>query len=261
MIRITRPSRAPRILTGTGAAERDKLCAQFDQEPDEYRTGRKKLTIRRTIYAAKSVKNALRTAQHGKCAFCESKVSAVAYGDIEHFRPKGGYQQDPTHQLKKPGYYWLGYEWTNLLFSCQICNQQGKKNVFPLARPSRRATSHHDDLAAEEPLLIDPATVDPEEYIGFREEVAYPRRGRRLGKITIEVLGLNREALREERRDYLVLLRKLQSVRELLHREIIANEDLAPESWLTQLCEIDAKLHSCKLDSAEYAAMARAALG
>jgi len=261
MIRITRPGQAPSILTGKGATECDKLCAQFNETPDDYRSGKKKLTIQRSIYAAKSVKDALRTAQHGKCAFCESKVPAVAYGDVEHFRPKGGYQQSPTHDLKKPGYYWLAYEWTNLFFSCQICNQQGKKNLFPLARPSRRAVSHHDDLTAEEPLLIDPAASDPEQFIGFREEVAYPRGGRRLGKVTIEVLGLNREALREARRDYLVPLTVLQCARDLLQEALAANAEPAPEDLVSRLAEIDVQLNHYRHDSAQYAAMARAALG
>ncbi len=87
--------------------------------------------------------------QHDKCAFCESKVSAIAYGDVEHFRPKAGYQQSHDDDLQRPGYYWLAYEWSNLFFSCSICNQQGKRNVFPLANPRRRATCHRDDIGLE----------------------------------------------------------------------------------------------------------------
>lgn len=260
MIRVKRPSRAPRILTGRGITERNKLCREFDRAPPEYRSGRKKLGIKRSVYAAKSVKNALLKAQHGKCAFCESKVPALAYGDVEHFRPKAGYQQTPKHKLRKPGYYWLAYEWTNLFFSCQICNQQGKKNLFPLANPSRRAISHHETLDAEEPLLIDPAKVDPEVHIGFRDEVAFARKGRRLGKLTIQVLGLNRQQLVENRRDYLVPLKMLRVLRQKLRQIIATGDTSAPEELATQLREIDTYLDACKQDRAQYAAMARAAL-
>jgi hypothetical protein len=39
------------------------------------------------------IKEALMTTHYGKCAFCESKVRAIAHGDVEHFRPKAGYEQ------------------------------------------------------------------------------------------------------------------------------------------------------------------------
>ncbi len=259
MIRVNRPTRAPRILAGRGAKQRAKLCAEYDLAPEDYRSGRKELSFKRDIYAAKSVKNALIKAQHGKCAFCESMVRAVAHGDVEHFRPKGGYQQRREDDLQKPGYYWLAYEWTNLLFSCQICNQQGKKNLFPLAKPRRRAKSHHDDLATEEPLLVDPAQVDPELHIGFHDEVAFPRSGSRLGKASIEVLGLNRSDLLEDRRTYLAILKRLDDLREVLWRDMVTGV-AASEELLEQLRKIDAHLGSCKRDEAEYAAMARAAL-
>jgi uncharacterized protein (TIGR02646 family) len=71
-----------------------------------------------SVYGAKSVKKTLLTAQHGKCAFCESKFEHVAFGDVEHFRPKGGWIQTDGDQLTRPGYYWLAYEWSNL--SCGL---------------------------------------------------------------------------------------------------------------------------------------------
>ena len=58
-------------------------------------------------------------AQHDKCCFCESKVTQVAYGDVEHYRPKAGYRQEHGAPLGRPGYYLLAYEWSNLMFCCQ----------------------------------------------------------------------------------------------------------------------------------------------
>ncbi len=261
MIRIHRPDKTPAVLLRRGAAECGKSCRRFDRSPERYKSGEKKFAHKATIYAAAAVKKALATAQHDKCAFCECKVSALAYGDVEHFRPKAGYQQSPADELHKPGYYWLAYQWSNLFFSCQICNQQGKKNLFPLADPRRRACCHRDDLTAERPLLIDPAQEDPERFIGFRQEIAFPRNRQRIGKVTIEVLGLNREALREKRRDYLAPLLELKKQRMVLLALIAERGDARPVDLLARLHEIDELFVACREDSAEFAAMARCALG
>ena len=75
------------------------------------------------VYGHESVKSALKNLQHGKCCFCEAKVSHVSHGDVEHFRPKAGYQIDENAPLVRPGYFWLAYDFSNLFFACQICNQ------------------------------------------------------------------------------------------------------------------------------------------
>src|SRR5260370_20134326 len=86
----------------------------------------------------------------GKCAYCESEFTSVAWGDVEHYRPKRGVTGE-----NHAGYYWLAYEPRNLLPSCQKCNQgNGKRNYFPVA--GVRAERSEDDLAAELPLLLNP---------------------------------------------------------------------------------------------------------
>jgi uncharacterized protein (TIGR02646 family) len=119
-----------------------------------------------SIYGAKSVKNALIRAQQGKCAFCESQVRHIAHGDVEHYRPKGGVRQSEADPLDQPGYFRLAYGWENLFFACQLCSQSFKKNLFPLVDPTRRARSHLDDLAAEQPMVIHPADEEPSAFIG-----------------------------------------------------------------------------------------------
>jgi hypothetical protein len=95
MIRIVRPASAPQILLNRGQKERNAHCTAFDAAPDDYRTGVKTFGFVRDVYGAKSVKNKLIKAQLGKCVFCESKVAHIAYGDVEHFRPKAAYTQTP----------------------------------------------------------------------------------------------------------------------------------------------------------------------
>lgn len=84
---------------------------------------------------------------HDKCAYCETR--AVRFpGHAEHFRPKGRVDvRDPAtgksipasvewpngKTAPHPGYFWLAYNWKNLLPACQDCNSgRGKQNQFPL---------------------------------------------------------------------------------------------------------------------------------
>jgi uncharacterized protein (TIGR02646 family) len=166
MIRITKPAQAPRILRERGKATTELNQASFE-------TGTREFEFNSSLYGAKSVKTTLIKAQRGKCAFCESQVRHIAHGDVEHYRPKGGVRQDAGEPLEQPGYFWLAYVWENLFFACQLCNQSFKRNLFPLADPARRARSHLDDLASEEPMLLHPGDDDPGASIGFRAEVAF----------------------------------------------------------------------------------------
>lgn len=71
-------------------------------------------------------------------------------GDAEHFRPKGSVAQlvgsnGSTKKVKvriqlpdgstiyHPGYFWLAYNWRNLLPACKYCNSaEGKLDKFPV---------------------------------------------------------------------------------------------------------------------------------
>ena len=256
MIRVVKPTTPPVVLSNQGATARQNHCNDHDAAPDEYRTGARTFAFA-DIYKADEVKDALRQAQHSKCAFCESLFTHIEYGDIEHFRPKGGYKQRESDALRYPGYYWLAYEWSNLFYSCQLCNQQFKKNLFPLRDNRSRARPRKRDTSKEKPLLVDPAAQEPSDYIGFREEYAFAVNGCREGDTTIEALGLNREKLAEYRRKRLQDLRILLVARDAL-REIIATNP-SPER-LTQLQECETELQLRREDTAEYAAMARAFL-
>ena len=196
MIRVNKPRRAPAIPRGNGHTACEADCTAYD-------AGARSFHFDARLYAHESVKRILCRAQHGKCCFCESKVTHVAYGDVEHFRPKAGYCQRRNDRLTTPGYYWLAYDWANLLFCCQLCNQRYKRNLFPLIDPKARATSHHDDHSREQPLFINPAVDDPEQHIDFREGRAVPRS--RKGRATIQALRLNRPELLKRRSEFTLL--------------------------------------------------------
>ena len=80
---------------------------------------------------------------HSHCAYCETGMIGF-WGDAEHHRPKGRVSITDPHgvsmagsalvevagqqvQLSHPGYFWLAYDWRNLIPSCQWCNQGGGK--------------------------------------------------------------------------------------------------------------------------------------
>lgn len=233
---------SPQILLEKGVPATKQFC-------EAYAAGSREFEFDQGIYGAEAVKETLKKAQHKKCAFCESFFAHIAFGDVEHFRPKAGFKQRETDKrLKRPGYYWLAYEWKNLFCSCQLCNQRFKRNLFPLKNARRRAYSHNHKLENEQPLLVDPSIQDPARFIGFREEIAYAVDGCPEGKATIEILGLNRDDLTELRR------KRLQDLKYLIR----LCELLAPDSQ-----EFEDKhnaLQTKTASAAEYAAMARAYL-
>lgn len=226
----------------------------FSRSPARFHSGEKKFTFDSEIYGHPDVKTALSEAQSRKCCFCESKVTHISYGDVEHFRPKAASCQSDGQPLERPGYFWLAYDWENLFFSCQMCNQRHKKNFFPLADPQHRARSHKDDLSAESPLFVNPADEDPEAFITFHKEVVRAVDGNPRGAITIESLGLYRPNLEEQRRRIFDFALKMWKVIQTAARK--------PKDKELQLLAIEAVewLEEAVLDSSEYAGMIRAAV-
>ncbi len=260
MIQINKPATGPRILTNSanrGPKETQKLKEAYDGGKRDFVSK----DFKSDIYRAKTVKNALKAAQHDKCCFCEAKVTHVAYGDVEHFRPKAGYRQAKGDPLSKPGYYWLAYDWTNLFFSCQLCNQRYKASLFPLADPGDRAESHHEDVIAEGPLFLDPVADDPTEHIGFRQEYAFAIDDSERGGTTIGSLGLNRSELEEHRRGKLQKLDLIYRTARLFEAREGDPERPLDENEEALLRDSRAQLVAARQHTAEYSAMVCAAFG
>lgn len=146
-----------------------------------------------------------------KCAYCERLEKA----DIEHYRPKKS-----VHGETHDGYYWLCYEWTNLLPSCVKCNRDGAKLThFPILGnrvdlPTFLANGKIDlnlnkanskPLIDEQPCLLHPEIDRPELF--FKFELDSSGEGIRLegidpegrGNKTVEICKLNRQELRLHR--------------------------------------------------------------
>lgn len=196
MIYIQR-SETPQVLDlensdSVGAKEYEKVIEYFKYQDRDF-----------TFEAYKKVKDILKVMFNEKCAYCESDISPVSPGDIEHFRPKNAYQIAKEEGLNYPGYYWMAMDWNNLLLSCALCNRTYKKNHFPLVNEANRK-KRHDDIVIEDPLLINPCdeNINPQDYINFTEEglVSFTPDDDGKGKKSIEIYGLANPKLTRKRK-------------------------------------------------------------
>jgi uncharacterized protein (TIGR02646 family) len=212
MLKLTRPN-TPKSLGKKGRHLTEKLCSTYDSAGPQ-RQGHQDFGFRQDIYAAADVRQALATAQRDKCAYCETKQGPF---EVEHYRPKSAVQQRRGARIERPGYYWLAYDWTNLLLVCVQCNQHrrdlrgkptGKGILFPLENPKERARSHHDRLDAEKPLLINPYRDDPAQHITFHgyKATGLSRRGKTTVRLLLSGTTSNR---RRDHYDRLLSLQKL----------------------------------------------------
>jgi len=179
----------------------------------------------RDRYHHPAVKNALVRMFHGKCAYCESKITVVTYGAIEHFRPKGNAQ-----------YLHLTFDWNNLLLSCDVCNDARHKGArFPL-----------DEHGAA--LLLDPTDgmTDPAMHLDFSwDPVAnlagvYGRSAR--GNAVEQIFDLNGQHGRKE-----LLMHRSRYMRHLATLLRLAQDthDQAAMALLEEACRADAPYSAC----------------
>ncbi len=146
MIRLGKRPPVPDTLKSQKVKQMKKSVSKKIQAGEQIRT-----TDFRPYWRENDVKTAIWRHHHKKCCYCERKRDLKRESDVEHFRPKAGVTEEKAH----PGYWWLAYEWTNYLFSCKACNQEYKKNHFPLLPNGRRAFKEEDDLSDEKPVLIE----------------------------------------------------------------------------------------------------------
>jgi uncharacterized protein (TIGR02646 family) len=205
MIRIAKTTNVPVVLATRGAAATLANQVLYDANPAAYNAGTRTFEIAPDIYGHALVKAQLIAEQGGKCCFCEANSTANSYGDVEHFRPKGAYSTTASGRLKRPGYYWLAYDWENLFFACQICNGKYKKNYFPLDNETQRARNHTFDHRTEQVAILHPVTDEPADHLTFNQHIIVDKTPK--GQRSIKGFGLDREQLNRDRE------RHLQNVR------------------------------------------------
>lgn len=235
----------PSVLLPGGAAEVEKEKAAVFYKQAHHLQSRFEFKV----FRSKEVKSALYELFQGKCAWCESRISATS-ADICHYRPKAGVAESRNH----PGYWWLVNEWDNLLLSCADCNRPrrhndaiaGKANRFPLEDENQRALSPGNEIN-ERPLLLDPTVDNPGAWF------VYDQNGRVVsdmprGQMTIAILGLNRSSLLIERQR---VIKELRVTIDRLKRYQQAS--LMDDLMLSELN----RLVAYTADDAEFAALKR----
>jgi hypothetical protein len=191
-------------------ASKDEIAKQIKaKQPPDF-TGREKW---------KDFKKDMAAATFGKCGYCEVDVWTVDRfkGDVEHYRPKGRIDvsvKQPDGSVATTvqfasGYYWLAYEWTNYVLTCNPCNSAHKKNLFPV-KAMLAAAPVEGSEANEVPLLMSPfGRRDPLKHLLFDEfGVVGPRGVSEFGSQTIAVCGLDRGPLRKKRAKLAKLVRR-----------------------------------------------------
>lgn len=149
-------------------------------------------------YRHDEIKEALIAETNGKCAYCESKVRHITYGDIEHITPKS---HNPN----------LWFSWDNLTLACDVCNTNKGDHTFNFVDPYE----------------------DPSSHLMFLGPIIFPCPGSNAGAITETTLVLNRGELVERRKERLGSLSKHLEViartddpnlRGILERDLLEEE-------------------------------------
>jgi uncharacterized protein (TIGR02646 family) len=128
-------------------------------------------------YKYKENKEALRDSSFGKCMYCESEISHIDYGDVEHIKPKSLFPAEK-------------FSWDNLGYACPKCNREFKNENY-------------------DPDIINPYDIEPTDYLYFIGCILRAKGGNNKGRITIEIIQLNRPELLAKRREVLLLFNEL----------------------------------------------------
>src|SRR5262245_41790699 len=68
------------------------------------------------------VKRDLRRTFNSKCGYCESIIAEDHPGQLDSFRPKQR-AVGLDGSIDEDHYWWLAYEWSNMIASCLTCNR------------------------------------------------------------------------------------------------------------------------------------------
>jgi hypothetical protein len=156
---------------------------------------------------------------------CESAL-VTSPPHVDHYAPKSevrelivmGHESSgktnvtgrKTSIIPSRGYGWLAYYWNNYLLACERCNTPWKRAIFPVFESPRCAISQSLDEVyklgwpwmGESPLLLNPYNT-PYELPAHQFEFGPLKEIKGLTKVaktTIDICGLDRPSLREQRR-------------------------------------------------------------
>lgn len=138
---------------------------------------------------------------HQKCAYCEAKFVLDQSGDVDHYRPKGDVTDQFDRPVQKggarhPGYYWLAYDWRNLLPCCAKCNRPSRLASGKIIGKGTRFPVDKDEYAfdpagveQEVPMFLNPLLDNPTEHLMLDTETGVIAGTDSRGVMTVGCLG------------------------------------------------------------------------
>ena len=151
----------------------------------------------------KQAKKALAEMCHQKCAYCETRLDAMAEAAVEHFKPKSLFPS-------------LVYEWANYFLGCFGCNG-AKSDKWPPGGGSYVRPDDGDPMA---------------QFIFHEDGRVEPVDAKGAAQLTIEDLDLNRDWLCNSRRLY--IQKELAILDRIMNKEAIpldVREQMAQETF------------------------------
>lgn len=130
---------------------------------------------------------------NSKCGYCETELPNLVSSTVDRYRPNNGVRDEGKYYQDL--YWWLAFEWDNLILCCKECNQY-KANYFPIK--GVRALTDTDSLVFEKPQIINPLIDTPELHFSYNDRGEITALSTE-GSQTIELLRLNRTTLIEQR--------------------------------------------------------------
>lgn len=187
---------------------REKLFIFYNKPVEERKQKKHPDTFDLGIKMVDTIERNLKKIFNDKCAYCESLIwlpyqklpghGVYAWATHGHFRPVHS-ARGFDKEFASDHYWWLTYEWNNLYYCCRNCNQY-KSTWFPVEGDRAPINTPYSLLVkTENALLIDPCAENPEAHFYYSEDgVIHPATDR--GKVTIEILKLNRSELVNQRK-------------------------------------------------------------
>lgn len=167
----------------------------------------------------------------GKCGYCESKIEYTLLGTVDRYRPNNGVRE--KNEYHQDLYWWLAFEWDNLIYACKECNQF-KGNYFPIK--GKRALNQNEDYHKEDCMILNPYSDEPNNHLGYDStNHGYIDALTDKGNQTIELLRLNRTDLIERRKNARKEL--LNQIEGLIKGSEIKNNSL--KNYLANIYELE----------------------
>ena len=168
---------------------------------------KEKVKVYDKIFKTKDILDLLDSIYHSKCVYCEEKIYRVNADNLTDNSEK---KHSIDHYRPKSKYPWLAFSWDNLLWCCDICNQNKDNDFKIINKPIIYSRSFMSRIhcstklynRVEKPKMIHPELEDITDKLVFDTNGNINSEDDRV-KYTITTCGLDRNYLNGERKEIL----------------------------------------------------------